>query len=203
MWADLRCVHRGFPLEWLCPPREQATVAQRARVNELSSGVLVGLVEETGYASRVTVQHVPRLDVVREGEGGDHTPTVQIGLRYGMTLFIASEVMFFVVWFWAYFNASLAPSSVEIVGGVWPPLTIETFDPWHIPLVNTLILLTSGTTVTWAHHALMEGDRDGAKNALWLTIILGAGFTSLQVYEYVHATFDFSGHIYGSTFFMA
>lgn len=142
-------------------------------------------------------------DVVREAEGGDHTPTVQIGLRYGMILFIASEVMFFVAWFWAYFNASLVPSSAEIVGGVWPPLTIETFDPWHIPLINTLILLTSGTTVTWAHHALREGNRDGAKNALWLTIILGVSFTSLQAYEYAQATFDFSGNIYGSTFFMA
>ena len=142
-------------------------------------------------------------DVVREAEGGDHTPTVQIGLRYGMILFITYEVMFFVAWFWAYFNASLVPSSAEIVGGVWPPSTIETFDPWHIPLINTLILLTSGTTVTWAHHALREGNRDGAKNALWLTIILGVSFTSLQAYEYAQATFDFSGNIYGSTFFMA
>ena len=143
------------------------------------------------------------LDVIAEAEGGDHTPTVQIGLRYGMVLFIASEVMFFVVWFWAYFNASLFPSSIPIIGGVWPPVTIETFDPWHIPFVNTLILLLSGTTVTWAHHSLLEGNRDGLKKGLWATVILGTTFTSLQAYEYAHASFGFGGDIYGSTFFMA
>ncbi|MCG8357901.1 MAG: cytochrome c oxidase subunit 3, partial [Kiloniellales bacterium] len=82
-------------------------------------------------------------DVVREAETGDHTNVVQIGLRYGMILFIASEVMFFVAWFWAYFNASLFPT--EQMGGVWPPEGIETFDPWHLPFMNTLILLLSGT----------------------------------------------------------
>ncbi len=142
-------------------------------------------------------------DVVGEAEHGDHTAIVQVGLRYGMILFIASEVMFFVTWFWAYFDASLVPSSTEIVGGVWPPVTIETFNPWHIPLVNTLILLLSGTTVTWAHHALVEGNRENLKKGLWLTVLLGITFTSLQAYEYVHAAFDFGGHIYGSTFFMA
>lgn len=140
-------------------------------------------------------------DVVGEAEGGDHTPTVQIGLRYGMILFIASEVMFFVAWFWAYFNAALFPA--EQIGGTWPPSGIEVFDPWHIPFVNTLVLLLSGTTVTWAHHALLEGNRKGLRQGLWLTVLLGAFFTSLQVYEYAHAAFDFSGHIYGATFFMA
>jgi len=140
-------------------------------------------------------------DIIHEGETGDHTPTVQIGLRYGMIFFIASEVMFFVAWFWAYFDASLFPGIVA--GGVWPPVGIETFDPWHVPFVNTLILLLSGTTVTWAHHALAEGDRETVKKALWLTVILGASFTGFQIYEYVHATFAFAGHIYGSTFYMA
>ncbi len=141
-------------------------------------------------------------DVIREGEyEGDHTPVVQIGLRYGMVLFIASEVMFFVAWFWAFFNASLAPT--EQIGGVWPPVGIEAFDPWHLPFVNTLILLTSGTTVTWAHHALRENDRKGLIQGLWLTVALGALFTSVQAYEYIHAPFTFSGGIYGSTFFMA
>ena len=86
---------------------------------------------------------------------------------------------------------------------VWPPKGIETFDPWHLPLLNTLILLTSGTTVTWAHHALLEGDRDGLKKGLWLTIVLGALFTCVQAYEYSHAAFNFKGNIYGATFFMA
>ena len=117
--------------------------------------------------------------------------------------------MFFVAWFWAYFDASLYPgeaiqaSRTELTGGVWPPQGIETFDPWHLPLINTLILLTSGTTVTWAHHALQHDDRNGLKWGLILTVALGALFTVFQVYEYQHAAFGFSGHIYGATFFMA
>ncbi|MCW5751658.1 MAG: cytochrome c oxidase subunit 3 [Alphaproteobacteria bacterium] len=141
-------------------------------------------------------------DVIREGEyEGHHTPVVQLGLRYGMVLFIASEVMFFVAWFWAYFNAALFPP--EAIGGVWPPQGIETFDPWHLPFANTLILLTSGTTVTWAHHALREGDRKGTIQGLTLTVILGAIFTVVQAYEYSHAAFGFTDGIYASTFFMA
>ena len=141
-------------------------------------------------------------DVVEEAEHlGHHTAEVQIGHRYGMTLFIASEVMFFVAWFWAYFDASLFPS--EFVGSVWPPKGIETLDAWDLPLINTLILLLSGTTVTWSHHALIEGDRKGFIQGLILTVILGFSFTLLQIYEYSHAAFDFSGHIYGSVFYMA
>ncbi len=140
-------------------------------------------------------------DVVREAHAGFHTPVVQIGLRYGMILFIASEVMFFVSWFWAYFNAALFPP--ESIGGVWPPEGIRTFDPWHIPFINTLILLLSGTTVTWAHHSLLEGDRRGLVRGLWLTVLLGMTFTGLQAYEYAHAAFGLSSGIYGSTFFLA
>lgn len=151
-------------------------------------------------------------DVVKEAETGDHTPVVGIGLRYGMILFIASEVMFFVAWFWAFFNASLYPALPiepgtfwDVVGNeaVWPPVGIETFDPWHLPFINTLILLLSGTTVTWAHHAILHGDREGLKSGLWLTVLLGAAFTAVQAYEYSHAAFGFSGSIYGATFFMA
>jgi cytochrome c oxidase subunit 3 len=148
-------------------------------------------------------------DVIRESETGDHTRVVQISHRYGMILFIASEVMFFVAWFWAYFNTALFPADAhqflrtEFIGGVWPPKNVEVFDPWHLPLLNTLILLTSGTTVTWAHHALLEGDRESVKKGLWLTIILGALFTCVQAYEYGHAAFGFKGNIYGATFFMA
>jgi cytochrome c oxidase subunit 3 len=149
-------------------------------------------------------------DVAREATyQGHHTRIVQISHRYGMMLFIASEVMFFVAWFWAYFNVALFPGDIhqvartELLGGTWPPKGIETFDPWHLPLLNTLILLTSGTTVTWAHHALLENDRQGLKWGLILTIALGAAFTAVQAYEYSHAAFAFKGHIYGATFFMA
>lgn len=148
-------------------------------------------------------------DVIRESHTGFHTPVVQLHLRYGMILFIASEVMFFVAWFWAYFDPALFPDSsvqatrTDVLGGAWPPEGIETFDPWHLPLLNTLVLLTSGTTVTWAHHALIHGDRQGLKWGLIATVVLGLAFTSLQAYEYSHAHFGFAGHIYGSTFFMA
>ena len=146
------------------------------------------------------------VDVVREAHSGDHTPIVQLHLRYGMILFIASEVMFFVAWFWAWFNASLFPSAVESVGGVWPPEGQEVLDPFGWPLLNTLILLCSGTTVTWAHHALIPGDREGLKKGLWATIALGLLFTGIQAYEYAHAPFLFVGeeaNIYGSAFMMA
>jgi cytochrome c oxidase subunit III len=149
-------------------------------------------------------------DVVREATyEGYHTRVVQLSHRYGMIMFIASEVMFFVAWFWAYFDASLYPNDplqytrVETLGGTWPPKGIETFDPWHLPLLNTLILLTSGTTVTWAHHALLHNDRRGLKLGLWLTVLLGLVFTFVQAYEYSHAAFGFKGSIYGATFFMA
>jgi len=142
-------------------------------------------------------------DVIKEAHAGDHTPVVQLHLRYGMILFIASEVMFFVGWFWAFFDASLFPKAVEAVGGVWPPKGIEPLNPFKFPLLNTLILLCSGTTVTWAHHSLIHGDRKGLKQGLWCTILLGLLFTSIQAWEYIHAPFAFKGNIFGATFFMA
>ncbi len=141
-------------------------------------------------------------DVVREATfEGYHNTIVQLGMRYGMALFIASEVMFFVAWFWAYFNASLFPT--EVMGGVWPPKGIQTFDPWDLPFLNTLILLTSGVTVTWAHHELREGNVGRTLQGLGLTIVLALAFTGVQAYEYGHATFGFQDGIYPTTFYMA
>ncbi len=141
-------------------------------------------------------------DVIREAvHEGHHTPIVQLGLRYGMVLFIASEVMFFVAFFWAFFNASLFPQ--EATGFQWPPEGVETFDAFGLPFLNTMVLLLSGCTVTWAHHALIEGDRKGVLQGLGLTVLLGLFFSSLQAYEYSHAAFGFDEGIYPSTFFMA
>jgi len=141
-------------------------------------------------------------EVVKEAEfRGYHNPVVQVGMRYGMALFIASEVMFFVCWFWAYFNAALFPS--EQIEGTWPPPGVQTFDTWDLPFLNTLILLMSGITVTWAHHALREGDRRHFLQGLGLTIFLGVCFTGVQAFEYSHAAFGFSDGIYPSTFYMA
>jgi cytochrome c oxidase subunit 3 len=158
-------------------------------------------------------------DVVMEANQGDHTPVVSIGLRYGMILFIASEVMFFVAWFWIFFEMALfhhvrAGSAIEEVRtawATWPPKGVETVPAFQLPLVNTLTLLLSGTTVTWAHHALQTGDRKGAKIGLFLTICLGVLFTSIQAYEYNHILehkYFFSEEaansgLYGSSFFMA
>ena len=163
------------------------------------------------------------MDVIREGRKGSHTAVVDIGFRYGMILFIASEVMFFVAWFWVFFELAIfhehraawyIPTWDEAVAqawATWPPPHVETFDPFHLPLINTLILLLSGTTVTWAHHALQQNDRRGAMWGLLLTVLLGAAFTYVQfVLEYPHAGFQFgntgdttTANLYGSAFFRA
>jgi len=148
-------------------------------------------------------------DTIKEAHQGHHTKVVSIHLRYGMIMFIASEVMFFVAWFWAVFDASLfydeanQVSRLAYTGGTWPPAGMEVLDPLHLPLYNTVILLLSGTTVTWAHHALLHNDRSGLKWGLALTIVLGILFSSVQAYEYAHAPYSFSGSLYGATFFMA
>ncbi|MGR4866638.1 cytochrome c oxidase subunit 3 [Caulobacter sp. LARHSG274] len=158
-------------------------------------------------------------DVIKEANAGDHTPVVSIGLRYGMVLFIASEVMFFVAWFWIFFEMALfhhhrtlsGIEEVRTAWATWPPAGVEAVSPWHLPLVNTLTLLLSGTTITWSHHALQQGDRNGAKWGLILTILLGALFTTIQIYEYSHINHEHlfyseaaaNSGLYGSTFFLA
>ncbi|WP_296814666.1 cytochrome c oxidase subunit 3 [Brevundimonas sp.] len=158
-------------------------------------------------------------DVIKESRQGDHTPVVSIGLRYGMVLFIASEIMFFAAFFWMFFEMALwnehrTLSSIEEVRNAWshwPPQGVETLDAWHLPFLNTVILLLSGTTVTWAHHALQVGDRKAAKLGLILTVALGVLFTAVQAYEYNHILHEglfFSDEsansgLYGSIFFMA
>ena len=134
---------------------------------------------------------------------------MSLHLRYGMIMFIASEVMFFVAWFWAFFDAAIFAGEaaqvarVEHTGGQWPPVGIEVLDPMHLPLYNTIILLLSGTTVTWAHHALLHNDRRGLIWGLVLTVVLGVLFSFVQVYEYLHAPIRLPESIYGATFFMA
>jgi cytochrome c oxidase subunit 3 len=155
-----------------------------------------------GFGLVVTCMGMWWRDVVKEATfQGHHTPIVQLSMRYGMVLFIASEVMFFSAFFWAFFSSSLYPKAAT--GGVWPPAGIIPFNPLGLPLLNTMILLLSGTTVTWAHHALIHGDRKGMLQGLAITVLLGMSFTGLQAVEYSHAAFHFSGNIFGATFFMA
>jgi len=162
-------------------------------------------------------------DVIKESRKGDHTPVVSIGLRYGMVLFIASEIMFFAAFFWMFFEMAIFNEARTVVPEVgnwadtatawstWPPQGIETLDAWSLPLLNTVILLLSGTTVTWAHHALQVGDRGAAKLALGITVALGVLFTAVQAYEYYHILHEnlffndnaLNSGLYGSVFFMA
>ena len=161
-------------------------------------------------------------NVVIEAQRGDHTPVVQLHMRYGMILFIASEVMFFVGWFWSFFDFALFPAPLQVAfadgvqtttnlfvtqgdtsTGTLVPEGMEVLDPFSLPLLNTLILLCSGTTVTWAHHALIHGDREGLKQGLWATVALGVLFSGIQAYEYSIAPFAFGQNTYSSAFYMA
>lgn len=138
-----------------------------------------------------------------------HNKITEKGLRMGMALFIASEVMFFVAFFWAFFDVSIfADEAIQFLRtaysqGIWPPPQYEAVPPFSIPLFMTLVLLLSGTTVTWAHHAILKGDHKGAKEALIYTVILGVVFLLTQVYEYHHVTFKFTDGSFASTFYMA
>lgn len=155
-----------------------------------------------GFAAVLSVMFFWWRDVIREAVVEKaHSPVTKVGFRYGMSLFIASEVMFFVAFFWAFFDASLFPK--EAIGHVWPPATVEPIAAFGLPFLMTMILLLSGCTVTWAHHAIIEGRQEDAVNALAYTVGLGILFTCFQAYEYWHATFPFTGGIYSSAFYMA
>ncbi len=141
-------------------------------------------------------------DVRREARfQGLHTSIVEKGLRWGIRLFIISEVIFFLSFFWAFFHRSLAPN-IEL-GRVWPPIGIEVFNPFRVPLLNTIILLSSGVRVTWSHHRIMEGNHSQAMVSLAITLILGLYFTLIQGIEYNEASFTIADASYGSTFFVA
>nr|YP_010729890.1 cytochrome c oxidase subunit III [Parnassius hannyngtoni]WEF74761.1 cytochrome c oxidase subunit III [Parnassius hannyngtoni] len=155
-----------------------------------------------GYIIIIMTMYQWWRDICRESTmQGKHTILVSKGLRWGMILFIISEVFFFLSFFWAFFHSSLSPN-IEI-GVMWPPLNIIPFNPFQIPLLNTIILISSGVTVTWAHHALMENNHSQTTQSLFITIMLGIYFTILQTYEYFMAPFTIADSIYGSTFFMA
>lgn len=141
-------------------------------------------------------------DVSREATFlGAHTSYVAKGLRWGIILFILSEVCFFFAFFWAFFHRRLAPTPE--LGCCWPPIGITPINPFRVPLLNTAVLLASGVTVTWAHHSLIEGNRSNSIQALSLTIRLGIYFTFLQVGEYISAPFTIADGIYGTTFFVS
>nr|QNV12064.1 cytochrome c oxidase subunit III [Lithobius forficatus] len=141
-------------------------------------------------------------DITREATfQGLHTIPAVYGLKWGMVLFIISEVFFFLSFFWAFFHSSMGPSPE--IGSIWPPMMITPLNAFQVPLLNTAILLSSGVSVTWAHHALMENNYSQMKTALLITLILGVYFTLLQAFEYKEAAFSITDATFGSTFFMA
>nr|YP_004940450.1 cytochrome c oxidase subunit III [Clava multicornis]AER54459.1 cytochrome c oxidase subunit 3 [Clava multicornis] len=141
-------------------------------------------------------------DVIREATfQGFHTKSAVTGLKIGFLLFILSEVFYFFSFFWAFFHSSLSPS-VEL-GVMWPPVGIDPLNPFSVPLLNTAILLSSGATVTWCHHSIVNGNKNEAITSLTFTVLLGIIFTSLQAFEYVEAPFCIADSVYGSTFFVA
>lgn len=142
------------------------------------------------------------VDIVFEATyEGQHTQLVQRALRYGMFLFIVSEIMFFVSFFWGFFHFSLSPSVFLFC--IWPPKGISTIDPWGVPFLNTVILLSSGVTLTYAHRAVLAGDFKQAYHGLLWTVIYGLVFTACQLFEYVTCPFSINDSVYGSIFFMA
>lgn len=141
------------------------------------------------------------LSVIKESSQGFHTHKVQQGLRLGMLLFIASEVMFFFAFFWAFFHFSLVPSIA--VGNIWPPFGTQELEVWGLPLVNTLLLLTSGATITVAHAYIIKNNTDGFFWYLFLTVMLGVTFLFCQAYEYKYGVkFSWRDNVYGSIFFI-
>nr|YP_004935249.1 cytochrome c oxidase subunit III [Arachnocampa flava]AET13074.1 cytochrome c oxidase subunit III [Arachnocampa flava] len=141
-------------------------------------------------------------DISRESTfQGLHTIKVMLGMQWGMILFIVSEIFFFISFFWTFFHSSLSPN-IEL-GMLWPPMGISPFNPFQIPLLNTIILLSSGMTVTWAHHSLMDNNFYQTSQSLFFTILLGIYFTILQAYEYMEASFSIADSIYGASFFVA
>lgn len=163
---------------------------------------LGGFMALSGFALLLVVISFWFRDIIREATyQGHHTAVVQKGLRMGMVLFIVSEVMFFFSFFWAFFTSSIAPT--HQIGSVWPPIGIETLSAFEVPLLNTVILLLSGATVTWTHYAILARSRKEARLGFISTISLGFIFTCLQVFEYVDATFQINDGIYGTVFYMA
>nr|AMX74097.1 cytochrome c oxidase subunit III [Chiropterargas boueti]AMX74110.1 cytochrome c oxidase subunit III [Chiropterargas boueti] len=141
-------------------------------------------------------------DITRESSlSGHHNSYVIMNMKYGMVLFILSEIFFFISFFWAFFHSMLTPN-IEI-GSVWPPNGINIFNPYSIPLLNTTILLSSGITVTWAHHSMLNNNYKFFMLAMQITIIFGITFSYFQLLEYKQGLFSMSDSVYGSTFYMA
>jgi len=194
--------HLVDPSPWPLLTSTRALVLTRGSVGYFHGYSGGGMLRVLGLVMLLMSLYVWFRDIVREGRlEGQHRSLVQLGLRVGMVLFIVSEVMFFVGFFWAFFWSSLSP--VPEIGSVWPPKGIEVLRTWEVPFLNTVLLLSSGASVTWAHHRLVGGNRGEALVGLIVTVMLAVVFTACQVFEYQRAGFRISDGVYGSTFYMA
>lgn len=137
-------------------------------------------------------------DVVREGLSGVHTLAVKEGLKNGFIIFLITEVLLFASFFWAFFHSSLNPS-VELAQ--WPPLGINAIDCWSLPLLNSVLLLSAGFIITWAHHAFLKGEKGNTLFGMLLSMFLIAIFLYIQFIEYSNAEFTISDSVFGSVFF--
>lgn len=141
-------------------------------------------------------------DVSAEGAyQGLHAEVVVWGLRWGIVLFIISEIFFFLSFFWCYFHVRLSPA-LEL-GRQWCPIGVSPLNPLDIPLLNTVILVSSGVSVTWRHHSLIGGEHSLRLYSLGVTCLLGVFFTVLQGIEYFETRFSMADRVYGSVFFIA
>jgi len=170
------------------------------KIGNVSVGGLYGVF--LGLIAVASVMFVWWKDIIKEAViEKAHSPVTKVGLRYGMALFIASEVMFFVAFFWAFFSSALFPA--EAIGFTWPPQGLHVVDPFDLPLLMTLILLLSGCTVTWAHHAILHNHNFDVIKGLGVSVMLGMSFLVFQIYEYGHTHFAFKDTVYAGAFFMA
>jgi cytochrome c oxidase subunit 3 len=191
--------HMVQPSAWPAMGSISALITALGAVHFMHGGTPIFLI--VGLILVLATMFVWWRDVLHEAQGEHaHTAVVRHGLRLAVGLFIASEVMFFVAFFWAFFNSGLLinPTITQ-----WPPASIHTMEVWGIPFLNTCILLSSGLAVNWAHHALREGNRQAMSQGLAVAVVLGFTFLGLQIYEYGHAAFGFRQGVYPTIFFMA
>lgn len=194
--------HLVDPSPWPLAASFALLVTTLAAVLKFHGWIMGGTLLTMGIIAVALTMGLWWRDCIRESAyQGFHTTKVQNGITMGFVLFVISEVFFFISIFWGYFHSSLAPT-VEL-GAVWPPKGIEPLNPWEVPLLNTVILLSSGATVTWAHHSLLGESRKGTILGLFFTLVLAVIFTALQGFEYYNAPFTFSDGVFGSCFYMA